>query len=272
MMLVALPVMEILNLKFKCVEKYKFKIPHTTPQKFMLTFKLKLNKQTFNKNMASAEKSPMLKSHKSLQTVANHKITMKQIITIFLILLSFQIFSQSSDYENAVLAFRSKNKSIDIVEYLKNFNQCIIGKKAPNFIAKTTDGKTIELNNLKENVVVINFWFISCSPCVAEIPGLNDIAEKYKTDKIQFIGITRDNEVDLDKFYKTKVKFNFKTIPNNKNIYNTIFMLQSGFPTTILIDKEGIIRLITSGGRIDKNASDEIKSKLIPYIEKYLVE
>ena len=155
---------------------------------------------------------------------------------------------------------------------MKKFNQCFIGNKAPNFIAKTYDGKTIELDNLKGNVVVINFWFIACRPCVAEIPGLNDIAEKYKTDKIQFIGITRDSKVDLDKFYKTKVKFNFKTIPTNENIYNNIFMLQNGFPTTILIDKEGIIRLVTSGGRIDKNASDEIKSKLIPYIEKYLVE
>lgn len=199
-------------------------------------------------------------------------MTMKQIITIFFILLCFQIFPQSSEYENAVLACRSKIKSVDFKENLKKFNQCFIGNKAPNFIAKTTDGKTIELNNLKGNVVVINFWFIACRPCVAEIPGLNDIAEKYKTDKIQFIGITSDSKVDLDKFYKTKVKFNFKTIPNNKNIYNNIFMLQSGFPTTILIDKEGIIRLVTSGGRIDKNASDEIKSKLIPYIEKYLVE
>ncbi len=199
-------------------------------------------------------------------------MTMKQIITIFFILLCFQIFPQSSEYENAVLSCRSKIKSVDFKENLKKFNQCFIGNKAPNFIAKTTDGKTIELNNLKGNVVVINFWFISCRPCVAEIPGLNDIAEKYKTDKIQFIGITSDSKVDLDKFYKTKVKFNFKTIPNNENIYNNIFMLQNGFPTTILIDKEGIIRLVTSGGRIDKNASDEIKSKLIPYIEKYLVE
>jgi peroxiredoxin len=197
---------------------------------------------------------------------------MIQIITIFFIFLSLQIFPQSSDYENAILACRSKIKSIDFKENLKKFNQCFIGNKAPNFIAKTTDGKTIELDNLKGNVVVINFWFIACRPCVAEIPGLNDIAEKYKTDKIQFIGITRDSKVDLDKFYKTKVKFNFKTIPNNENIYNNIFMLQNGFPTTILIDKEGIIRLVTSGGIIDKNAGDEIKSKLIPYIEKYLVE
>jgi len=106
---------------------------------------------------------------------------------------------------------------------------------------------------------------------VAEIPGLNDIAKKYKTDKIQFIGITRDNKEDLEKFYKTKLKFEFITIPNNENIYNNIFMLQYGFPATILIDKEGIIRLVISGGRKDKNASDEIKSKLIPYIEKYLM-
>jgi len=58
--------MEILNSKFKCAEKLK--ISHTTPQKFMLTIKLKLNKQTFNKNMATAEKSPMLIRTNNIQT------------------------------------------------------------------------------------------------------------------------------------------------------------------------------------------------------------
>jgi len=41
----------------------------------MLKFKLNTNRQTFNNNIATAEKSPMLKSHKSLYEHVSHKLT-----------------------------------------------------------------------------------------------------------------------------------------------------------------------------------------------------
>ena len=51
--------------------------------KFMLTFKLNTNRQTFNKNIATAEKSPIFTSHKSyknsLQNIADDRLKLEKL-------------------------------------------------------------------------------------------------------------------------------------------------------------------------------------------------
>ena len=56
----------------------------------------------------------------------------------------------------------------------------LIGCKAPDFDVTTITGERIKLAELKEKIVVVNFWFKACAPCIAEMPALNKLADEFK--------------------------------------------------------------------------------------------
>jgi thiol-disulfide isomerase/thioredoxin len=77
---------------------------------------------------------------------------------------------------------------------------CMMGAQMPEFEATSMEGVAINKESLKGKVSIINFWFISCPPCVAEIPGFNVIVEKYGKDQINYIAIGRDRKKDIQEF------------------------------------------------------------------------
>ena len=87
----------------------------------------------------------------------------------------------------------------------------------------------------------INFWFTRCPPCINELPILNKLKEKYG-DSVNFISITFDNQKLVDAFLK-KYEFKFIHITNSKKqIYDLNI---SGYPISFILDKDGIIKIIT---------------------------
>ena len=54
------------------------------------------------------------------------------------------------------------------------------GKSAPNFKATTIIGEEIELNELKNKVVLLNFWFTTCSGCKLEYAGLQTLKDRFR--------------------------------------------------------------------------------------------
>lgn len=113
------------------------------------------------------------------------------------------------------------------------------GLKATTFTAFDIEGSKIDLNTLKGKVVVLNFWFTSCQPCVIEMPDLNALAKKYK-GKATFISITFDSKEKVTSFL-TNHTFNYTHIAANETIINDYKVI--GFPTHILIDQNGEIVL-----------------------------
>lgn len=101
--------------------------------------------------------------------------------------------------------------------------------------------KKYDLEDLKDKIIVLNFWFTKCKPCVAEIPDLNKIKEKYKNQEVVFFAITFDSEKILHEFLNKK-QFDFTVIPNG---FKTIkqFNIRT-YPTTIIIDKARMIHII----------------------------
>ncbi len=68
----------------------------------------------------------------------------------------------------------------------------LLGKPAPPIIGTDVDGKPVSLAGLKGKVVLVDFWATWCPPCVAAVPQLNALAEKYRDRGLEILGVNVD--------------------------------------------------------------------------------
>ena len=139
---------------------------------------------------------------------------------------------------------------------------CMNGVVAPDFSGKTLKGDLLQSKKFRGKVIVLNFWFIACSPCRAEMPSLNKIAVNFKNDDVVFISIATDKEASLIRFLSSN-KFGFQTIADTASIITRHNYHIRNFPTTIVIDKKGAINLFTQGSKaseadIDKDLDENL--------------
>ncbi|MCU4173610.1 TlpA family protein disulfide reductase [Carboxylicivirga sp. N1Y90] len=73
------------------------------------------------------------------------------------------------------------------------YNKLIPGQKAQNFEMTSIDGKVITLDDLKGKILVIDVWATWCGPCKAESPHFEALADKYQSDKMEFISLSIDS-------------------------------------------------------------------------------
>lgn len=133
---------------------------------------------------------------------------------------------------------------------------------APAFKINNMQGEEVELESLKGKVVVMNFWFINCRPCVEEMPELNSLVKQYKNNKdVVFLAITHDKKANVETFLKKKA-FNYQILPDAQKIMDDYIVM--GFPTNIVLDKKGDIQYQSMGFRhkIDGILNDEIRFAL----------
>ncbi len=135
--------------------------------------------------------------------------------------------------------------------------KCLVGSRFPILYATTINGDTINESYFKK-VTVINLWFENCAPCVAEIPGLNELEKKY-TD-VNFLALSTDDESSMLDFLN-RVEFNFDHMSDGSQIIEKYFA-QTGYPTTYLLNDKRIIIDLFSGGRTDSLASSEIFNRI----------
>jgi len=135
------------------------------------------------------------------------------------------------------------------------------GEKALDFIVTDLNGNTIKLSDLKGKVVVLNFWFTKCGPCVVEMPKLNELVKEYKNKDVVFLAITFNKKGVVENFlFDTTFDY---TIVTDANDVITMYGVQS-YPTSIVINKEGKIALKEIGYRTN------IKSVLSNVIQTQL--
>src|SRR5205085_6975562 len=67
--------------------------------------------------------------------------------------------------------------------------EVVVGNTIPDFSLQSLDGKRVDKDSLKGQVVVLNFWASWCSPCMGEIPELREVAAN---SKVRVVGIALD--------------------------------------------------------------------------------
>lgn len=126
---------------------------------------------------------------------------------------------------------------------------------------KDGSGKEVDLGELKGKVVFLNFWATWCPPCLAEMPSVNALYEKFKTDKdVVFILVDADSQLPKAQHFMEKKGYSLPVYAVASDIPESLF--KGSLPTTIVFDKEGRISYNESG------AANYADPKFITFINK----
>jgi len=125
-----------------------------------------------------------------------------------------------------------------------SFKKSLIGKPLADFKFEDILGKNLEKKKLAGKVIVINFWFTSCQPCITEMPLLNNLVEAYKDTNVVFIAPAVSSKESIEKFLK-KYTFNYQIVADQEAYASKLKV--ENFPTHIIADKKGIIRQVEVG-------------------------
>ena len=139
--------------------------------------------------------------------------------------------------------------------------------KTYNEFKLTNEKRTVDNQSLRGKVVLINFWFEGCHPCMAEMEALNDLFKKMESNKdFIFITLTTDSQETI-KRVKKKYDLKFEVFPvPEKECQRLNF--GCGFPTTIILDQSGVVKYRHGGGSIKVEVAKEyIEKTLLPKIQ-----
>ena len=139
---------------------------------------------------------------------------------------------------------------------MQNENE-MLGKEALPFSVTDILGNSYSLESLKGKVIVINFWFVECKPCVMEMPELNKLVEKFQGKDVVFLGFATNDKSKIESFLKTKT-FNYNIIAGSGEIANSYTV--KAFPTHLIIDKNSIVTYSAVG--LGPNTLKEIESTI----------
>ena len=123
------------------------------------------------------------------------------------------------------------------------------------------DGSVKSFSDYKGKLLVINFWYINCGPCIVEMPYLNDLVDKYQNEDIQFLALSFDTIPDIKLFLnRTEFKYEHGSISRSM-----MYDFTPVAPGHFIVDTEGVIRDIIVGA---PRKTELIFGKLENLIEK----
>ncbi len=187
----------------------------------------------------------------------------KTILILIIVLTSKAIFGQKADSLKSVMFEKLKSKQ-RFKENIYNFK----GKELPKFELNILNGEKLNSESLKGKPTVINFWFSNCQPCIEEMPLFNKIKSEFKND-VNFISITYQNQNEVNEFLKTN-KFNFTHVVEAGEYLK--FFGFFGYPKTLILDKNLIIKKIEKMIPKDIENEESNKAKFITRISNLLTE
>ncbi len=132
-----------------------------------------------------------------------------------------------------------------ISDYLVARNRLNIGNKIDNFGMPDTTGKIVNLNEIKSEYILLDFWFSRCAPCIKSFPELQDLYSKTERKKFEIVGISVDlsNETVLWKSIIRKYNLSWTNVNDPKfKIAKKLAIVN--YPTKVLLNKNKEIVLV----------------------------
>lgn len=124
-----------------------------------------------------------------------------------------------------------------------------VGDTMPDFTLTDLRGELVSFSSLEGRVVVLNFWATWCPPCRREMPLLDDIQREYGPRGLTVVGVDLDEPPETVRAYVEDAGVQYpiwlddslQNAPDRtRDLYTEIGGV--GLPTTLFIDKDGVIQ------------------------------
>ena len=126
------------------------------------------------------------------------------------------------------------------------------GKLVTDFSATDLNGNPISLQEYRGKVVLLDFWAVWCSPCLAEMPNLKRVYATYKDQGFDIIGVSLDDEESVLRDYIKENDIQWRQIFDNARGEDSLVRQYDihGIPEPWLIDRDG--KLISHKARAEE--------------------
>jgi uncharacterized protein (TIGR03435 family) len=135
-----------------------------------------------------------------------------------------------------------------------------VGDTSPDIVVKkllqAPAGVGLDRESLRGNVVVLEFWATWCAPCIAAFPHLNELADEFKDKPVRFIAITSEEGSIVEPFLKRRTMKSWVGLDADRSTMKSYSV--KFFPTTVVIDREGRIAIITQPKSITERMLNDL--------------
>ncbi len=120
-----------------------------------------------------------------------------------------------------------------------------------DFTIMASDGSEIKLSEVlkTKKLVVLNFWYTTCSWCMEEFPLMDEIYAEYK-EEVEIIAVNPLEDTNVVDGFKKQQGYSFPMAACPSAWANT-FSVQ-GYPTSVFIDRYGMVCVVESGAIVSK--------------------
>ena len=138
-----------------------------------------------------------------------------------------------------------------------------VGSSLPEFSLTGLQGQPLSSSDLRGKVVLVDFWATWCQPCKQEMPGYQKLVDLYGSRGFIAIGFKFDTMMDAEnpvKFAK-RLGVRYPLAVATEEIKRTFGGIE-GLPTTMLYDRQGILRTKVIGFEYTDNIEAALKPLL----------
>lgn len=138
-----------------------------------------------------------------------------------------------------------------------------IGSSLPDFSVKDLQGRPISSAELRGKVVLIDFWATWCQPCKKEMPGYQKLIDQYGSRGFVVLGLKFDTMRDMEDpiHFAKSIGVHYPLAVATDDLKQRFGGIE-GLPTTMLYDRQGILRMKVTGFEYTSNIEAALKPLL----------
>lgn len=139
----------------------------------------------------------------------------------------------------------------------------LVGKPAPHFTLKELDGTEVSDAKLQGKVYILDFWATWCGPCVASLPGLDEIYKTNKDKGLSVFAVNQQEDPAKVKAFIGTTQLSVPVLMDTDRAVGTAYGADA-IPETVLVGKDGTVRKVFIGSGNEKNISAAVEEALHP--------